>query len=119
MTRFIPSKNLRIKVLKNKSPEQNNIDYSEGKKDKKISLSVKKTDLNTIVANFLKHQNQSSRVEKYEYTASKSDIEEEEDPKSTLTVEDTEPTSGHKRKSQLSKFHDFLRETFSNEYQQE
>ena len=49
--------------------------------------------------------------------ASKSDVQEEEDPKSTLTVEDIEPDSGHKRKSQLSKLHDFLRETFSNEYQ--
>ena len=49
--------------------------------------------------------------------ASKSDVQEEEDPKSTLTVEDIEPDSGRKRKSQLSKLHDFLRETFSNEYQ--
>ena len=49
--------------------------------------------------------------------ASKSDVEEEEDPKSTLTVEDIELDSGHRRKSQVSKLHDFLRETFSNEYQ--
>ena len=61
MTRFIPSKNLKIKVLDKKSFDLNN-DYYEGKKEKQKSATVKKTDLNTIVANFLKHQDKSSRV---------------------------------------------------------
>ena len=49
------------------------------------------------------------------YKASKSDVTEEEDQKSTLTVKDIEPDYGHKRKSQLSKLHDFLQETFTIE----